>query len=201
MKLITLHIAIIMLTVVMSTVAGGANKELKSIEGKRVCMIVPYNNYQDEELDIPKELFETEGAIVSIFSSESGFATGMSNAKTEVDGINEELNVADFDAIVFVGGIGVIEYNNDPIAHSIAQQAIQQNKTLAAICLAPVILANAGVLEGKQATVLGGAEKLKRKGCTYVDEPVVVDGAIITANRPSAAEEFAKEIITALSNM
>ena len=184
----------------MATVAGGTNKESKSIEGKRVCMIVPFKNYQDEELDIPKGLFETEGAIVTIVSSESGFATGMSGAKIKVDVISEELNVADFDAIVFVGGLGAIEYCNDPISQSIAQQAVQQDKILGAICLAPVILANSGVLEGKQATVLGGAEKLKRKGCTYVDEPVVVDGDIITANGPTAAEEFAREIISALSN-
>jgi protease I len=158
-------------------------------------------NYQDEELDIPKGLFETEGAVLTIISSESGFATGMSGAKTEVDGTSEELNVADFDAIVFIGGLGVIEYHNDPIAQAIAQQATQQDKILAAICLAPVILANAGVLDGKQATVLSGAKRLKRKGCTYVNEAVVVDGDIITANGPSAAEEFAREIITALSNM
>jgi len=48
---------------------------------------------------------------------------------------------------------------------------------------------------------LSGAERLERKGGTYVNEPVVVDGDIITANGPPAAEEFAREIIMALGNM
>jgi len=201
MKLRTFGVVIVLLAMAMATVAVGSNKDSKSIEGNRVCMIVPYKNYQDEELDIPKELFEAKGAVVTIISSESGFATGMSGVKTEVDGTCEKLNVGDFDAIVFIGGLGVIEYHDDPNAHAIAQQAIQQDKILAAICLAPVILANAGVLEGKRATVLSGAERLERKGGTYVNEPVVVDGDIITANGPPAAEEFAREIIMALGNM
>ena len=58
-----------------------------------------------------------------------------------------------------------------------------------------------GVLEGKQVTVNSGAFRLKQKGAIYVSEPVVVDGNIITANGLHSTEEFAREIITALSNM
>lgn len=179
-----------------------SEKDSKSIKGKKIAMIIPFIHYDSMELNPPKEMFETEGAIVTIVSSERGSATGTLGAKIEVDVVIEELNVADFDAIVFIGGMGVLKYLNDPAAHEIAQQAIEQNKVLAANGWAPVILGNAGVMQGKRATVYsGGSARLEQKGCIYSPDPVVVDGNIITAKGTAEAEEFAREIITALSSM
>jgi len=111
--------------------------------------------------------------------------------------------VADFDAVVFIGGKGVKEeYWDNPKAHAVAQEAVKQGKVLAAICWGPVILANAGVLDGKKGTVAdyeGSAWILKKKGCKYsIWSSVVVDGKIITANGRGAAKSFAKAIIKSL---
>lgn len=66
---------------------------------------------------------------------------------------------------------------------------------MSAICLAPVTLANAGLLEGKRATVYPSAKSfLKWKGATYTGNPVEVDGNIVTANGPEVAEEFAQAV-------
>jgi len=66
---------------------------------------------------------------------------------------------------------------------------------LAAICLAPAILAKAGILKGKKATVWEGARnKVVAGGAAYREGPVVIDGKIITANGPSAAAQFGKSI-------
>jgi protease I len=181
---------------------ASSDKASESITGKKIAMIIPFIHYDSMELNPPKEMFETEGAIVTIVSSEIGSATGTLGAKIEVDVVIEELNVADFDAILFIGGMGVLKYLNDPAAHEIARQAIEQNKVLAANGWAPQILANAGVMQGKRATVYsGGSARLEQKGCIYFPDPVVVDGNIITAKGPPEAEEFAREIITALSSM
>ncbi|PIR71487.1 MAG: hypothetical protein COU43_02395, partial [Candidatus Nealsonbacteria bacterium CG10_big_fil_rev_8_21_14_0_10_37_25] len=77
-------------------------------------------------------------------------------------------------------------------------------KVLASICISPVILAKAGVLKGKKATVWSSpmdkvpVRILEENEAIYQDKSVVADGKIVTANGPAAAEKFAKAIITAL---
>ena len=75
----------------------------------------------------------------------------------------------------------------------------KQNKIIAAICIAPVTLANAGILNGKKATVFpSGKNDLIRNGAKYTGDSVTVDGNIITANGPMAAEAFGKKIVEML---
>lgn len=77
---------------------------------------------------------------------------------------------------------------------------VEQDKVLGAICIAPVILANAKVLEGKNATVFpDGADVLKQNGANYIDVNVIVDGKIITGNGPEAAEDFGRALVKLLS--
>ncbi|MEA3344083.1 MAG: DJ-1/PfpI family protein, partial [Patescibacteria group bacterium] len=74
-------------------------------------------------------------------------------------------------------------------------------KLLGAICIAPAILARAGALKGKKATVWNSAmdksaiKILESNGAIFQPEPVVVENKIITANGSHAAEEFAETII------
>jgi len=79
-----------------------------------------------------------------------------------------------------------------------------QGKVLAAICIAPGILAAAGVLNNKKVTVWSSAMDksfiriLEKSGAKYLDKSVVSDGKIITASGPDAAQEFAQAIIDRL---
>jgi len=65
----------------------------------------------------------------------------------------KDVNVKTFDAVVFVGGPGAEEYFHNPVALKIAQEAYKEGKVVGAICIAPRILAEAGILKGKKATV------------------------------------------------
>jgi protease I len=70
-------------------------------------------------------------------------------------------------------------------------------RPVAAICLSPPVLARAGVLAGKRATTFPAERaivELKRGGATYVEEPVVQDGIIVTANGPEAATAFGEAL-------
>ena len=70
---------------------------------------------------------------------------------------------------------------------------------LAAICIAPSILANAGLLEGKKVTSYSSeASNIKSKGANYTSRPVEQDGKIITADGPGSAKAFGKAIAEAL---
>ncbi|MEM2674590.1 MAG: DJ-1/PfpI family protein, partial [Candidatus Hadarchaeales archaeon] len=88
-------------------------------------------------------------------------------------------------------------------ALSLAKEAAELGKKVCAICIAPVILANAGLLENRKATVWDGEFRrmLEEKGAKYVNKSVVVDGNIITANGPGAASEFGRTIAKELAKL
>jgi protease I len=172
------------------TVEGG-----KMVEEKKVLFVVAQENFRDEELFEPKEILEGEGAKVVIASKSKGVAKGMLGAEIEVDESIYDLSPENFDAVIFVGGTGAANYFNDEKVLEFARKAYEQGKVIGAICIAPVILANAGILEGKKPTVWPSeADTKKEKGAIYTGEDVEVDGKIITASGPRAAREFGMKI-------
>lgn len=167
----------------------------------RVLFIIAKSNFRDEELSIPKKLIEKRHSV-EIASLTKGIAIGLLGMKVNVDISLEEAlrKINEYDAVVFVGGPGAQEYYKNEKALSIARNAFNFGKIVAAICIAPGILANSGVLKGKKATIWNGKfiDILKKNGAIHIDKSVVVDGKIITANGPAAAEEFGKAVLKAL---
>ena len=140
-------------------------------------------------------MFVKSNFEVDTYSSSTGTAKGMLGATVKVDKTIDQLKVEDYDAIVFVGGVGSSEYWDNPVTHKIAQEAVKQNKVLAAICIAPVTLAKAGVLKDKNATVYSSESgQLKKYNANYTAKDVEVDGNIVTAAGPHAAKQFGETI-------
>lgn len=166
---------------------------------KTAVFIIAEDSFRDEELLQPKEILENSGVEVKIASTSLDQARGTLGAMVEPDILVGDINVEDFDAVIFVGGAGSSQYWEDSVAHKIAQDTINQDKILAAICIAPVTLAKAGVLKGKQATVWQSeAGQLKAAGANYTGKSVQIDGKIITGSGPTAAKEFGRAILNAL---
>ena len=169
---------------------------------KKALLIIAQQGYQPYEYGTPKKILEDAGIEVVTASNKMGTCTAADGTTTEATIAISEVNVSDYDAIVFIVGPGAVNYQHDVQAHLTAQEAINRNKVLAAICIAPTILAYADVLEGKKATVWNEdnnqAEILTKNRAEFVDQAVVVDGKIITANGPPAAEEFGKKIVEIL---
>ncbi|MFH1306131.1 MAG: DJ-1/PfpI family protein [Candidatus Micrarchaeota archaeon] len=168
-----------------------------------ILLIVAPVDFRDEEALVPKKIFEENGHNVKVASKGTGEAKGKLGASLKVDADIGNVNADEFDAIVFAGGPGAKIYFNDAKALGIARDAAAKGKVVAAICIAPRILANAGILEGKKATTWDpgdGSEsrKLEEKGAKYTGNDVEIDGKIITANGPAAAEKFANKIIELL---
>jgi protease I len=168
--------------------------------GKKILMIIAFWDFKDEEYFVPKEIFEKAGFEVKTASAQEGTASGSEGGEVEVDLILNEVAIDDFDAAVFVGGPGAHKHLDDPTFHKIAQEAVAPQKLLAAICIAPAILAKAGVLKDKKATVWASVldksavKILKENGAKYQPDSMVQDGNIITANGPAAAAEFGQKI-------
>jgi len=171
---------------------------------KKIAMIIAFRDFRDEEYFIPKGILKEAGAEITTVSNKSGTAVGANGGDVEVGFLLEGLNPADFDAVVFIGGSGCLENLDNEKSYRIAKETVSQNKVLASICISPVILAKAGVLEGKKATVWSstmdksGVKILENKGAIFQSDSVVIEGKIVTANGPNAAKEFAEAIINLL---
>lgn len=170
------------------------------LSGKDVLMIIAPENFRDEELLNTKEVLENYGADITIASKGVDSATGMLGAIVTVDEDVSNVDVKDYDAVVFVGGSGASVYFSDDIVLNIAKDAYNQGKVIGAICIAPSILANAGLLEGKKVTSFSSEqENLESHGAIYTGADVEQDGKIVTGSGPHAASEFGQRISELLS--
>ena len=175
---------------------------MKAIEGKKVLMVIAPDKFRDEELFKPKEIIEANGGTVTIASLKARPCTGMMGGTVTPDIEVIDVPVDAYDAIIFVGGNGAEVYFKNDMVLNLARKAVEQGKIVGAICIAPCILANAGVLQGKNATVFFGTgyiEILKSNGANYTGEKLTIDSNIITANGPMAAKDFGVAIVEALS--
>jgi len=171
---------------------------------KTAVMIIAFRDFKDEEYFFSKEVLEKAGVEIVTASDELGTAIGVSGAEAEVDLFIEDLTVENFDAIIFIGGPGALKHLDNEVSYNIAQEALSRDKVLGAICISPVILAKAGVLKEKKATVWSDAldkspiRILENNGAIYDSEDVVIDGKIVTANGPAAAEAFGEALVEVL---
>ncbi len=103
-----------------------------------------------------------------------------------------------FDMVVLPGGLaGADHLNNDPRIHQLLKEMHQQDKYTAAICAAPKILADAGLLANKSATCYPGVLE-KMPDMQLRDAPVVKDGLVVTSRGPGTAMDFALKLIEIL---
>jgi len=163
---------------------------------KKVIIVIASDNFRDEEFSNTQKVLHEHGiktVIASSKLSESNGVRGLVRVKPDI--LINKVNINDYDAIAFIGGIGAKEYFNDPVAHKLAKDAYAKGKIVSAICIAPVILANAGLLKNKQFNVWPSEVKtIESKGGIFSSKPVVIDGNIITAQDVDAATEFGTKI-------
>ena len=167
---------------------------------KKVLMIIAHQDFRDEEYSKPRTILEKAEFEITVASSSLDTCRGTLGSKVKPKMLLSNVDVANFDCIIFVGGAGASEYFNNPQALSIAKQTAASNKILAAICIAPAILANAGVIQQKRVTSFPSVKKdLQEHGAIYTGKGVEADGNIITANGPQSAQEFGRQILNALT--
>lgn len=166
---------------------------------KKMVFVVAPEVFRDEEYIEPKTILEKAGVEVVTASTVVGEIYGKIKIKAQSQMLFGNIKVEDFDGIFFVGGMGSSVYFEDKTAHKIAKDFYDSGKLVSAICIAPVILAKAGLLKNKRATVFpDGADILIQNGANYTAKEVEVDGKIVTGNGPQAAKSFAEELLKIL---
>jgi len=135
---------------------------------------------------------ELEVITVSIDKME---VLGAHNIVVKSDALIDDINWTDFDAIVLPGGMpGSANLRDNEKVISIVKQLYSENKLVAAICAAPIVLEKAGVIVNKNATSYPGFDK-EMTSCNYMENRVVVDGNVITARGPGVAIEFSLTVV------
>ena len=165
----------------------------------RVLMVIAPTVFRDEEYAQPKAVLEARGAEVITASRTVGICHGKLGMTAEATVALADANATDYDAVAFVGGGGAETYFDDPDAHRLARAALETGRVVGAICIAPSILARAGLLQDVRATAFASQkDDLIAHGAIWTGVPVEVAGAIVTANGPEAARDFGMEIADTL---
>lgn len=157
-----------------------------------------------------EELFRLEGALeesdigVVVASTTTAEAMGERlGIKINPDFTIHEIDINDFDGVIIGSGKGCKDFLwQDERLREVVRLAFAQDKLIAASCNAPVVLARAGILKGKQATVYPAPESIiefEHAGVIYKDEPVIVSGKIVTGRDLMALETFAEAIVEGLA--
>jgi len=169
---------------------------------KRIAIVIASNNFRDEEYLVPKNIFTERGIETWTLSSSIVPSKGILGERIKPDRRVYDIDVSYFQALVFVGGFGAREYFRDAKVHEIIRGALHSGKVIGAICVAPSILARAGVLNGRVATVYPSEKEcLLQSGALYSPDPVCRDGQIITASGPEYAYDFALQIVEAIKSV
>ncbi|MDO8265189.1 MAG: DJ-1/PfpI family protein [Candidatus Parcubacteria bacterium] len=174
---------------------------MKLLENKKIAIVIAFRDFRDPEYFIPKMNLENNGAKITTLSSKKGIALGADGGEAFVDEEIQKANPGDFDAVLFIGGAGMVKnLDNDDF-----QEFARNAKIIGAICIAPALLAKAGILNGKKATVWSSnmdksaIKILKENKAIYQEVAVVTDGNIITANGPLAADKFSQAVTEVLT--
>jgi protease I len=166
----------------------------------QVLMVLAAKDFRDEEYQIPRQIMEQAGFKVTLTSTTVRECRGRFGLTVKPDIQIEKVNPDNYDAIIFVGGPGAEEYYNHFIAHELIQKFNALGKVIGAICIAPMILGRAGILQGKNVTAyISEAPKLKQMGAKVSANKVEKDKNIVTANGPEAAKEFGEILVKAVN--
>ncbi|MGH8613587.1 MAG: DJ-1 family glyoxalase III [Gammaproteobacteria bacterium] len=146
------------------------------------------------------DLLRRAGVEVTVASLDGGTVRASRGVCFVPDTSLEQALEGEFDMVVLPGGsTGAENLNKDPRIHKLLVYMAEKGRYTAAICAAPTVLGNAGLLAGKIATAYPGSlEVLQRSDLTLSEEPVVIDGTVVTSRGPGTAMDFALVLIEVL---
>jgi 4-methyl-5(b-hydroxyethyl)-thiazole monophosphate biosynthesis len=163
---------------------------------KRVlCLLV--EGFEEIETVTPVDLLRRAGIEVMVASLAGSQVTGRCGIRLVADDVLSHVETTPFDLLLIPGGPGVGELRADGRPAALAREFADAGKSVAAICAAPLVLMDAGLLEGKRFTAYPSVRAELGGG---LDERVVVDGKLITSRGAGTAMEFAFAIIAHLAD-
>jgi protein deglycase len=161
---------------------------------KRVLCILE-KGFEEIEAMTPVDLLRRAGVEVVMVGVSSSEVTGKSGIVIRADARLEDIDSNDFDVLFLPGGPAVMELRKNPPVLDLIRHYAEEGKIIAAICAAPLLLNDAGILDGKVFTAHFSTEP---ELPSSTGERVVEDGNIITSRGAGTAVDFGLSLISKL---
>jgi protease I len=172
----------------------------KKLQGKKVAILAA-DMVERVELEKPRKALEDAGAETTLISLKPGEIQAFDHFdpanKHRVDRTAEEVDASDYDALMIPGGVGnPDQLRGDENVVSFVRDFFEQGKPVAAICHAPWVLVEAGVVKGRKITSWPTLQTdIRNAGGNWVDEEVVVDQGLVTSRKPDDIPAFNEKMI------
>jgi 4-methyl-5(b-hydroxyethyl)-thiazole monophosphate biosynthesis len=163
---------------------------------KKSVLCLLNDGFEEIEVVTPVDLLRRADIKVVIAAMDNKTTVGRDGIRIEADVLLSEVEPSGFDMLFIPGGPGVGELRQDGRAAALAKEFSAAGKSLAAICAGPLILLDAGLLEGRRFTAYHSVCEELGGG---LDERVVVDENLITSRGAGTALDFALALITHLA--
>jgi protease I len=170
-----------------------------SLSGTRV-LVLGGELFEDSELLYPMLRLQEEEADVVLATPGGASITGKKgHGPIEADTSFEDVAADDFAAVVIPGGFAPDAVRRSEAALDLVRAFDAAGKPIAFICHAGWVPISAGIVSGRRATSFSAIkDDMVNAGVDWVDEPVVVDGNLISSRHPGDLGPWLKALIAAL---
>lgn len=170
-----------------------------SLSGKKV-LVLTANYFEESELIYAVYRLREEGAEVTVASPDGAALTGKNHMSPfPVDASYDAVGANSFDAVVIPGGFAPDLVRRFPKALELVRDLNAANKPVATVCHGGWVAISAGIVDGRKATAVSAIkDDMVNAGVNFVDEPVVIDGNLITSRVPADMGAWMKALIEAI---
>lgn len=161
------------------------------------ALIILADGFEEIEAFTTVDILRRAGVEVTTAGLVSTVVEGAQKVRTMADKKLSDVKPEHFDALILPGGPGYTNLLNSETVLRLVRDFDKEKKIIGAICAAPSVLAKAGVLEGRLATIYPGMESMLPRPR---DAKVVVDRNIVTSRSPGTAIDFALKLAEMLSS-
>jgi protease I len=172
----------------------------QKLKGKKVAIIAA-DMVERVELEEPRKAIEQAGGTTELLSIKAGEIDAFDHfdkaKRIKVDRLIEEADPSDYDAVMLPGGVGnPDQLRGDENVVSFVRDFFDSGKPVAAICHAPWVLVESGVVRGRTLTSWPTVQTdIRNAGGNWVDKEVVMDGNLVTSRKPDDIPAFNKKMI------
>jgi protease I len=169
-------------------------------EPKRRALVLVEQAYEDLELWYPKIRLEEAGVEVVVAGPQLTVFAGKHGYPCKPDRTFDQVRARDFDALVIPGGWAPDRLRRSSAVLDLVREFDRAEKPIAMICHAGWVPISARILRGRRVTGVSAIkDDLENAGATFLDQPVVVDGHLISSRTPADLPDFCRALIAALA--
>ena len=166
---------------------------------KRTFLILVGPDYEDLEVWYPKLRLEEAGYTVKLAGLGERDYRGKHGYPCQADGTVKDFPADSLCGLLAPGGWAPDKIRRDPQVLERVREVYAQGKLVATICHGPWILISAGIVRGRRMTsTVGIRDDVVNAGATWVDEPAVVDGNLVSARVPKDLPAFVMAMLRVL---